>query len=210
MSYSFCFPTIETYGSAVGDTSTQPLLTVSPSFLTGIISVHPPRHAPSFRHRGRGGNKRHLPRCIRGRCLREPSNDAPKEAKLRGRQCPSSCVVRWLSFSGFTSDATQAWPRLLLFTMPHGQSSAPCGTGVLMITRLTRPSRNALRRVSQHWNACIMPKRRVRLQARVQMKTRPGLGERLYAMGMRSAAGNAWYCGEKMSPAYSPSRNPAM
>ena len=55
---------------------------------------------------------RHLPRCIRGRCLREPSNDTPKEAKLHGRQCPFSSrrsLVQFLRPSPLTPPKYSNW-----------------------------------------------------------------------------------------------------
>ena len=49
--------------------------------------------------------RKHLPRCFKGRCLREPSKETSKEAKLHIRQCPFS--MRLLSSVSQASPLTR-------------------------------------------------------------------------------------------------------
>ena len=69
---------------------------------------------PLFRHRGGDGNKT-PPSMHQGRCLGWTCDDTSKEAKLHGRQCPSSCVITSKSFRGFTLTRPRHGAWLLLF-----------------------------------------------------------------------------------------------
>ena len=82
----------------------NPMLSFSPAPVVGTLTPSArkaQRVVLRIQTSERGGKTRHLLRCIRGRCLREPSNDTPKKAKLHGRQCPLRA-----SFFGLVSQAS--------------------------------------------------------------------------------------------------------